>query len=106
MSKEKKEKKKGGKLKIILIVFAIIIVLGAITSGGDEKKNTISDVSTETDSNIDTPNNEAEVSEPETTPEPEDNIPTEYKSALNRAESYSELMHMSKAAIYDQLISE
>lgn len=37
----------------------------------------------------------------------EDNsIPTEYKSALTKAESYAENMHMSKAAIYDQLVSE
>lgn len=35
-----------------------------------------------------------------------DSIPTEYKSALKKAESYSEIMHMSKAGIYDQLISE
>ena len=33
-------------------------------------------------------------------------IPTEYKSALIKAESYAENMHMSKAAIYDQLVSE
>ena len=36
----------------------------------------------------------------------EDNIPTEYKSALKQAETYSEMMHMSKAGIYDQLTSE
>ena len=41
------------------------------------------------------------------TTNPEDNsIPTEYKSALVKAESYAENMHMSKAAIYDQLVSE
>ena len=33
-------------------------------------------------------------------------VPKEYKTALNKAESYSEMMHMSKAAIYDQLTSE
>ena len=38
--------------------------------------------------------------------EDDDAIPTEYKSALRSAESYSELMHMSKAAIFDQLTSE
>ena len=32
--------------------------------------------------------------------------PTEYLNALKKAESYSDLMHMSKAAIYDQLTSE
>lgn len=36
----------------------------------------------------------------------EENIPTEYKSALRTAKSYATNMHMSKASIYDQLISE
>lgn len=31
---------------------------------------------------------------------------TEQKNALKQAENYSKIMHMSKAAIYDQLISE
>lgn len=31
---------------------------------------------------------------------------TEYKNALKKAENYSEIMHMSKQAIYDQLTSE
>jgi len=33
-------------------------------------------------------------------------VPVEYASALIKAESYSEIMHMSKAGIYDQLTSE
>jgi hypothetical protein len=33
-------------------------------------------------------------------------VPPEYKSALRSGESYSELMHMSKAGIYGQLTSE
>lgn len=36
----------------------------------------------------------------------EDNIPTEYKSALRKAKSYSDTMHMSKAGLYNQLTSE
>ena len=35
-----------------------------------------------------------------------DSIPKEYKSALKKAESYSDIMNMSKAAIYAQLVSE
>lgn len=35
----------------------------------------------------------------------EDNVPAEYKSALNKAESYAKTMSMSKNAIYDQLTS-
>lgn len=36
--------------------------------------------------------------------EPE--VPAEYKSALKKAKSYSDNMHMSKQGIYDQLTSE
>ena len=36
----------------------------------------------------------------------QDNIPTDYKNALTRAENYSSLMYMSKQGIYDQLTSE
>lgn len=36
----------------------------------------------------------------------QDNIPTEYKSALKKAKIYSDTMHMSKMGIYDQLTSE
>lgn len=37
---------------------------------------------------------------------PDNNVPTEYKSALKKAKSYSDTMHMSKIGIYNQLISE
>lgn len=33
-------------------------------------------------------------------------VPMEYKNALKKAEIYSKTMHMSKQAIYDQLVSE
>ena len=33
-------------------------------------------------------------------------IPAEYKSALNKASSYANVMHMSKKGVYDQLVSE
>jgi hypothetical protein len=36
----------------------------------------------------------------------EDNVSIEYKNALKKAEVYSDMMHMSKKAIYDQLTSE
>lgn len=35
-----------------------------------------------------------------------ENVPSDYKSALTQADSYSKTMHMSKQGIYDQLISE
>ena len=36
----------------------------------------------------------------------EETVPAEYKAALNKAMQYSDIMHMSKAGIYDQLTSE
>ena len=36
----------------------------------------------------------------------EEDVPTEYKSALKQAKTYSDMMNMSKAGIYDQLTSE
>ncbi|AGW41273.1 DNA-directed RNA polymerase subunit beta [Leifsonia xyli subsp. cynodontis DSM 46306] len=35
-----------------------------------------------------------------------DQVPAEYKSALRKAATYSDTMHMSMAGIYDQLTSE
>lgn len=34
------------------------------------------------------------------------NVPAEYKSALNKASSYANTMNMSKLGVYDQLVSE
>ena len=33
-------------------------------------------------------------------------VPKEYRNALEKAKSYSDMMHMSKQGIYDQLTSE
>ena len=51
----------------------------------------------------------AEEAAPEPTEEPveeEPAVPAEYASALNKAQSYSDMMHMSKRGLYDQLTSE
>lgn len=47
---------------------------------------------------------EDEVSEPVADDEPV--VPAENRSALTKAETYSDMMHMSKAGIYDQLTSD
>lgn len=48
----------------------------------------------------------AEVTEEAATVTEEDNIPEEYKSALKKAQTYSDIMHMSKAGLYNQITSE
>lgn len=42
----------------------------------------------------------------ETEEKAEDDVPSDHASALRSAETYSDMMHMSKQAIYDQLTSE
>lgn len=44
--------------------------------------------------------------QPAPTEKAEESVPTEYKSALKKAIQYGEIMHMSKAGIYNQLTSE
>lgn len=61
---------------------------------------------------------DTETTEPEASSAPEtsapaetdeaasDDVPREYVSALNSAQRYSDMMHMSRAGLYDQLTSE
>lgn len=103
-SKPVKQKKKGSCLKTILIVIGVFVALGFLGSlfGGDSEapeKQPASETVASKDENIITDNEIAE--------EPEDeSVPKEYRSALNKAKSYSDMMHMSKQGIYDQLTSE
>ena len=85
-------------LKGFVFIIAIIIILGLAFGACSNNPSTPSD----------NPISEAttEVAEKDTLKEIDDDIPTEYKSALNKAYDYSNIMHMSKAGIYEQLTSE
>ena len=100
-------KKQGGKLKWIIIAVVVIGIIGAAIGGGDgsdgETKKASADVSVKDSSKGTTETKKEQISEPE---EKEPEVPVEYKSALTKAESYSNMMHMSKQGIYDQLTSE
>lgn len=105
--RSKKPKKKMGVLKITGIVIGVLFVIGVIGSvfgdGGTQKNN---DTSITAD-NVSKTESVNESTETETaTQDMDENIPKEYTSALNKAQSYSEMMHMSKQGIYDQLTSE
>ena len=56
-------------------------------------------VITDTDSKLSYVGNDAALDE-------DDSVSTEYKNALKKAKTYSDLMHMSKMGIYEQLTSE
>lgn len=95
-------KKKGSCLKTILgaivSLFLIIIIVGVITDNKEKKDAEAESVSASIEN--------ASSTTPEPTTAVKDDIPTEYKSALAKAKTYSDIMHMSKQGIYDQLTSE
>lgn len=113
-------KKKGGCLKWGAGIFGAFIALGVLGSllGGEDTTTTSTSAASSVASAIkavdlpvsETPEAEAATTEatPITTAEaaPVQDVPREYKSALKKAEMYSDMMHMSKAGLYDQLTSE
>lgn len=88
------------KKKRFIIPIAIVLLIIIIPKGGNSKEaapvTETSQVAVveETAAAVETPAPKA----------PE--VPAEYKSALSKAKSYSDMMNMSKAGIYDQLVSE
>ena len=94
----------GVMLAFVLLIGGCVGVVGLFGLGvSEELENTeVADTEVEAD--------ETEESETETEEsveeEAEDDVPREYKSALSSAKSYSDTMHMSQGAIYNQLTSE
>ena len=108
-------KRKKGKFKIVLVVLAIIVIFMVIgSSGSDTGTNTPSNTSDSNGQNDAARKDDAQPDESGTgqnqnedaLPESDDNTPSEYKSALNKAKLYSDTMYMSKQGIYEQLTSE
>lgn len=108
-------KKQGGMLKWIVIIFVILIIIASVSGGREENTETDRNVSDDTnitniqDDITDKIETVAVISDKPTDTYNEDedeDVPTEYKSALNKANTYSDMMHMSKTGIYDQLTSE
>jgi hypothetical protein len=87
---------------IIPIAIVALIIIGSAARGG----NSSDTASTKDVSEVEVVAEETVAAET-TTPAPKaPEVPAEYKNALAKAKSYSELMNMSKAGIYDQLVSE
>ena len=98
-------KKIAAVLFVILMVFSLAACGKTDTTVSSEiENNTASgDASSDETENV-SPGKTGSVSSNE--PSETDSIPQEYKSALKKAEFYSDMMHMSKAALFDQLVSE
>ncbi|MGE6720192.1 Ltp family lipoprotein [Peribacillus frigoritolerans] len=123
--------RKTGKVKKMLLSsvgsFILLIVVAFIAISNEEAESL-----DETETEVETTYTEPTVEEPEANDEnveitrekeieevkeepkkaekeeepKEPEVPTEYKSALQKAESYAEIMSMSKQGIYNQLTSE
>ena len=101
-------KKKTGCLPILVVVLVLAAIGSTLgNSGGEQAAASSVPVSSAAVSSAEDASDPAEtVPSSEAEAPVDDSVPTEYRSALASAESYSELMHMSKAGIYDQLVSE
>ena len=90
-------------MKKTLIIAGLLTVLlaGCSTAPSIDTSSTTS-TQTET-TQTETTSDTAPVAD---TKQEDNNVPTEYKSALRSAKNYSDMMHMSKQGIYDQLTSE
>lgn len=96
MSKDKSDKNWFSRHKVLtgILGLIVLVVIVSAASGGSSTKN---DSTTSTDKN-DTTTTASE--------EKKSDVPAEYTSALNQANSYANTMHMSKQGVYDQLTSE
>lgn len=90
-------------LKLAVIILIIALAFGIVLPKPQPAQlNTTTPQTTvqpATDANKD-------VAPPVTEKPAEPSVPTEYKSALNKATTYANTMHLSKAGVYDQLTSE
>jgi hypothetical protein len=98
---------------LVLAGVVVLAVIGGALSGGDEDDTAADGAGTTTAAvSPEAPSDPEPGSEPANEPDPAPaadaggDVPREFTSALKSAERYSDMMHMSKARIYDQLTSE
>ena len=96
-------------VSVLCAMISVIIMFSNIGNVEDNKKAEVSSAESTTEQTAATTEASTEnsllINQPQTSTT-ETLVPREYQSALNQAQSYSNTMHMSEAAIYDQLISE
>ncbi|MGV0869681.1 Ltp family lipoprotein [Corynebacterium kalidii] len=86
---------------LVLAGVVVLAVIGGALSGGDEDDTAADGAGTTTAAvSPEAP------SDPAPAADAGGDVPREFTSALKSAERYSDMMHMSKARIYDQLTSE
>lgn len=90
----------------ILTTILAIIVIGLLGSGASDKSPSANSENASPTAEQATATESAKPQvEATTVTEKQPSVPTEYKSALSKATSYANTMHMSKQGVYDQLVS-
>lgn len=88
-----------------LLVLIVIGIIGSAASDGN-KTSTTNSSSSNTQTNTQAEQQTTSDSNPATSANEQADVPAEYKSALNKATTYANTMHMSKRGLYDQLVSD
>lgn len=91
--------------KVCFWVIAVIII-GAMVSGDSNDSTLPAGNEQEISQNQKTEENVPVKEEVPVVEKVEESVPTEYKSALKKAQTYSDMMNMSKVGLYEQLTSE
>jgi cytoskeletal protein RodZ len=84
----------SGGLKFVVVIILLGIIGATMFTDSNSNTNT---------SNTNTTPSAEQATEVKTE---DTSVPKEYKSALNKASSYANTMHMSKRGVYDQLVSD
>lgn len=87
------------------VLVAVVVILIFAISSGSGNKSTSSTPKTESASTSQQQSKTGDTAKTSQSPATPD-VPQEYKSALAKAKTYSDMMHMSKQGIYAQLTSE
>lgn len=91
----------------ILTGFLVLFIIGFIGSIGENSSNSSDVKNSSNESELMAQDTEVKsVEDVSNKEEAKEDIPTEYRSALRKAEIYSNTMSMSKSGLYDQLTSE
>lgn len=101
---ETKEKKKFGCTKIVLIIIGIFVVIGIIASLAGGGKDTPTDATTQTETNVvDTTENTTDAEAEGTEEAQEQQLTTGQQNALRKADDYLSTMSFSHSGLVEQL---
>jgi hypothetical protein len=105
---KKKDMKPILRYGIIAVAWIVYLIIGFSGNASDTKVQPSSNdnsITTSQQSEVVTQKDDNEATTQEITETTTEPVPTEYLSALIKAQMYSDTLYMSKAGIYDQLVS-